>query len=109
ITLASALPLITNNVTFNGPGTNNLTISGANLYRVFFVEASNRAVNFNNLTIAHGRAKGGNGGDNKYGGGGGMGAGGGLFVNSGQVVVSNVVFSGNAAVGGNGGSDTQVY
>jgi hypothetical protein len=103
ITLASPLPIISSSMTINGPGTANLTVDGANLYRVFFVDASGGLIAINNLTVAHGRAKGGNGGSGDLGGGGGMGAGGGLFVNAGNVSLSGVNFSGNAGVGGNGG------
>ena len=101
ITLNGALPVIFKDVTINGPGKTNLTISGNNACRVFFVDAAGGSVAINNLTIANGLAKGGNGGPAA---GGGAGMGGGLFVNAGSVVVSVVAFTGNAAVGGNGGS-----
>jgi len=101
ITLSSALPMITTGMTINR-GTGN-TVSGNNLYRVFFVSTANAtdAVNFQNLTIANGYAKGGDGG---LSAGGGMGAGGALFVNTGAVSVSSVAFTGNTAQGGNGGN-----
>ncbi|MDB6054697.1 MAG: hypothetical protein JWN25_2220 [Verrucomicrobiales bacterium] len=100
ITLLSPLPIITNSITFNGPGAANLQISGNNQFRVFFVDAPGGAVSFNNLGVYNGMAKGGNGG-NRAGGGGGLG--GGLFVNAGNVSVNSVSFVGCAAVGGNGG------
>jgi hypothetical protein len=76
ITLSNALPLLTNALTIRGPGAANLTISGANSNRIFFVDASNQPVLIRDLTLANGRAKGGNGGVGMQGGGGGLGAGG---------------------------------
>lgn len=101
ITLTSALPMLTTGMTING-GVGN-TISGNNLYRIFFVSTttSTDAVNFNNLTLANGYAKGGDGG---IAAGGGMGAGGAIFVNTGAVSISAVAFTGNAAQGGKGGN-----
>lgn len=103
ITLDFPLPIITSNLTINGPGAANLTISGANAHRVFFVDAPNATVSIRDLTVADGLAHGGNGGRGNYGGGGGLGAGGGLFVYSGNVVLSRVDFRGNSAAGGTGG------
>src|SRR5262245_17028738 len=37
ITLGSALPVITGDVTINGPGAGVLTVSGANSFRVFII------------------------------------------------------------------------
>ena len=80
MTLLSELPVITSAVAIDGGG-NTPTVSGNNNYRVFFVNApSASAVSFSNLTIANGRATGGNGAS---GGGGGMGAGGAIFAMSG--------------------------
>ncbi len=100
ITLEDALPIITTGMTINGGAGN--TVSGNNLHRVFFVSTANStdAVNFQNLTITDGYAKGGDGGAS---GGGGMGAGGAIFVNTGAVTVANVAFTNNAAQGGKGG------
>ncbi|HXF09483.1 MAG TPA: LamG-like jellyroll fold domain-containing protein, partial [Desulfuromonadaceae bacterium] len=103
ITLTNPLPVLFKSVTISGPGAGNLTISGSNTWRIFFLDASTGAVSINNLTLANGRAKGGNGGVGVAGGGGGLGAGGAIFVNSGAATLSNIVFTGNAAVGGNGG------
>src|SRR6185369_4947612 len=56
ITLASALPNITADVSINGPGASQLTISGNNSFRVFSLTVSSPgAVNFSALTIANGR------------------------------------------------------
>lgn len=91
-----------NNVTINGNGH---TIDGDNRFRPIFADKGN--ITINNLTIANGRAKGGDGGNSGDGGagGGGLGAGGGLFVNStANVTLVNVDFTNGSAVGGNGGS-----
>ncbi|MDB6026479.1 MAG: regulatory domain of in-like proprotein convertase [Verrucomicrobiales bacterium] len=104
ITLNSSLPIITQDILIRGPGATNLTISGNNLYRVFFVDAVGSEIALQDFRIANGRAKGGNGGSGALGGGGGLGAGAGLFVNAGAVSLSGVEFVGNAAMGGNGGS-----
>ncbi len=100
ITLTNSLPAIFKSLTIDGPGAGSLTISGNNLYRIFFVDAGSGSVNINNVTLANGSAQGGAGG-NAFGGG-GLGAGGALFVNSGSLIVSNVNFTGNSAVGGAG-------
>ncbi len=105
ITLTSGmLPPITKPVDINGVDTPGLVISGNNTYRVFF--AASKPIYIRSMTIANGRAKGGNGGDaNGGGGGGGLGAGGAIFVDAeGGVDVQNVTFSNNQAVGGNGGT-----
>src|SRR6266487_3789807 len=57
IKLTSSLPNISNNILFIGPTGTNLTISGDNRFRVFFV--SNGFVRFENLTIADGKTEGG--------------------------------------------------
>ncbi len=107
ITLSSSLPALNNgsgSIVVDGSGANNLTISGNNTSRVFFVYAGN--VTISNLNVANGLAKGGNGGNNPLNGGdGGLGAGGALFVNQGaNVTVQDVTFNGNSAVGGTGGT-----
>ena len=101
IPLGSMLPIITSDLTINGPGENMLTISGQGSVRIFFVNQGN--VSFSNMTLANGRARGGTGG------GGGAGMGGALFVNglyngsqvTTSVTLNNVAFTGNQAVGGN--------
>src|SRR5258708_7333669 len=67
--------------------TQNITISGANASRVFFV--SSGSVDFGFFTIANGHVAGDPGTD---GGGGGLGAGAAIFVASGDTTVSNVNF-----------------
>jgi len=86
------LPLLNADVTINGNGN---TVSGNNQYRVFFAQQG--TVSFNNLTIADGKAQGGNGGA-----GGGAGLGGGLFVNAANVQLSGVQFTSNGGAGGTG-------
>ncbi len=113
ITLTSLLPPINYNTVINGPGKTNLTISGGNTYRVFFIGAgtspftttspANPTVEIKDLTISNGKGKGGNG---IYGGGGGAGMGGAIFLNLGTVTVSNVNFTSNSAIGGAGSTNT---
>ena len=117
ITLTSGELVIDKDLTIQGPGADQLIISGNNASRVFFINpgapgatsgppATALAVNFADLTIADGKAKGGNGGTgfNGFGGGGGAaGMGGGLFINHGDVAIERVVLTGNHAIGGNGG------
>ncbi len=98
ITLEAELPIIESTIDFIG---NDRTISGANSFRVFFVRDA--TVNFSDLTIANGRARGGNGGDGGSGGGGAAGVGGGLFLLGSTATLNNVTFSNNHAIGGNGG------
>lgn len=106
ITFAGQSPIITAPVTING---NWNTVSGNGAERIFFIDMANAsdAVQINNITLADGYAKGGDGGLGA--GGGGLGAGGALFVNRGAVTVSNVSFSGNSAVGGRGGDGARDY
>jgi hypothetical protein len=101
--------VITDDVTINGPGQANLTISGGDASRIFWIQ--NGAITIQNLTLANGFAKGG------AGGGGGMGAGGAIFMHEGKqgatptAVLSgnidlrlvNVTLKDNTAQGGNGG------
>jgi hypothetical protein len=100
ILLTNSLPVITNGMLIQGSGSNSLTVSGNNAWRVFFIDVSNDSVILSNLSIVNGKATGGAGGG---GGGGGAGMGGGLFVNNGVVTVAGVAFSNCAAVGGAGG------
>jgi uncharacterized protein with beta-barrel porin domain len=92
-------------ITVNGNGN---TIDGNGQFRPFFV--LDGQVSINNLTVANGRAAGGDGGavgasGVAGGGGGGLGAGGGLFVNNtASVTLTNVAFTNNAAAGGAGGA-----
>lgn len=95
IVLDEPLPWIERSVIFQGPGANRLAISGNRAHQVFFADRGD--VEFRDVTIRDGLAKGGDGG----GGAGGMG--GGLFVNEGASArVSGVTFANNIAQGGNG-------
>ena len=115
ITLTLGEIAINKNLTITGSGTDQLTISGNNASRIFFVNpgapgattgppATNPILNLSNLTLANGRAKGGDGGRGGGNGGGAAGMGGAMFVNGGKVIINQVSFSGNQAIGGNGGS-----
>lgn len=107
LTLQGMLPFVTGALRINGPGAASFTIDGADLYRPFFIDAPASAITISGVTIAHGRAKGGNGGDGTFTGGGGLGAGGAMFVNRGDVTLSDVAFAGNQAIGGRGGNSIQ--
>jgi outer membrane autotransporter protein len=116
ITLSGALSPITSNITIDGSGASNLTISGANAYQIFQVGTAGSStaltVAIDNVNLVNGKAVGAAGGSagNTVGGGGagggGLGAGGAIAVLSGNssVTVSNVAFNGNNATGGAGGS-----
>jgi hypothetical protein len=103
ITLSTAAAdpeiVISSGTSINGPGATNLTISGGNATRIFFVNpGSGVSVNINNLTLANGYGKGGNSGH----GGGAAGMGGAIFQYTGTLNISNVIFASNEAQGGNG-------
>lgn len=104
ITLSSSLPNITGDLTIDGPGAANLAISGANAYRIFFVDGAAFAIR--NITLRDAKARGGDGGESSYyggGGGGGAGLGAAILLNSGSLDANGVTFNGNSAVGGTGG------
>ncbi len=115
ITLGSELPVIVDSVDIQGPTSGSVTVSGDDTYRVLFVHTTDadgnvdqdKTVSISDLTIANGRAKGGDGGSGVRGsvggGGGGAGLGGGLLVTAGKVTVTDVVFNNNNATGGDGG------
>lgn len=99
ITLSSALPEITSEMTISGPGVSQLTISGNNSFRVFKIRLGGPAtVNFSGLTISNGRAN--------------MDVGGGIYnERSANVNVTNTTISNNFAVlgGGIGNSSTGTF
>ena len=89
ITLNSALPTITSSVstfTITGPGANKLTVSGNNLYQVFYISSGSTSIS--GLTIAKGNTSGN---------------GGGILNDGGTLTVAGVTFSGNTASGDGGG------
>ncbi len=110
ITLSSALPAITSDLSITGAGSSGLTVSGNNANNVFTVStlgnSSTIAVTIANMNIDNGKAAGANGGaagNRDGGGGGGLGAGGGILVlDHANVTVASVTFTGNNATGGNG-------
>lgn len=111
ITLTTGEIAINKNLIITGPGVANLTISGNNNSRVFFISpgitgAAGPTVSISDLTIANGRARGFDGGGSNQGSGGGgaAGMGGGMFINGGAVTLTRVDFRNNTAVGGNGGA-----
>ena len=93
ITLTSATLMVPGGVTIEGPGVNQLTISGNHLFAVFTVTGGN--VSISGLTIANGHGTVGDilgaAGANSTSGTGGTG---------GAVTVSNCTFSGNTSTGG---------
>jgi parallel beta-helix repeat protein len=88
ITLASALPAITNNLTIIGPGADVLAISGNNLYRVFEI-ADGTTVALDGLTISNGRSP--------------MSQNGGGILNNGTLTITASTVSGNQTHFGHGG------
>ena len=119
ITLASALPPISETLTIDGPGATNLTISGNYAHRALNVGAGVTA-HLRDLTMANGRSGGAGGGaiynsgtlvvsdttfssNNDYGGPGSNGHGGAIY-NSGTLSVARSSFSGNVASSGYGGA-----
>ncbi len=109
ITLTDELPPINYNTTIFGPGKEDLTISGDNSYRPFFIGAgispfsaespAEPVVTLKDFTIANGLGK---GGDGVGGAGGGAGMGGAVFVNAGYITINSLAFINNSAVGGYG-------
>ncbi|MBI5032930.1 MAG: hypothetical protein HZB51_20610 [Chloroflexi bacterium] len=77
ITLTSGDITISKDLTINGPGASNLTLSGNNAYRVFFI--SNKTVTISGLTFTQGKDSGGA-----------------VYNSSGVVTISNCAFVGNA-------------
>jgi DNA-binding CsgD family transcriptional regulator len=95
---------IKRDLAIQGLGADRLTISGGDATRIFFVDGA--TVRITGVTLAHGLAKGGDGGAGTGGGGGGGGAagmGGAIFLNRGSLTLSGVVIQDNRAIGGIGG------
>ena len=111
ITLGSALPQITDDVTITGPGADTLSISGADSYRVFQI-ASSTAVTITGVTVQNGNSDWGAGIYNKgtlnishctLSGNTASIGGGGISNEYGAVNISNSTVSGNSASVGGGG------
>jgi CSLREA domain-containing protein len=103
ITLNTALPEITDNLTITGPGSSQLTVrrntaGGTPLFRIFF--NNNRVTTISGLTISNGRtAPGVDAATN-----GGQGGNGGGILTAGSLTLTDVVVTGNFT--GNGGNAT---
>ena len=98
ITLGSELS-ITDDLTIQGRGENDLTISGNNATRVFNISGSTTDVEITRLTIADGSAT----GTTMMGPLGPVTLGGGILNNGGHLIVSHVTMADNQVVGLNGG------
>jgi hypothetical protein len=112
ITLSLGQLLINQALTINGLGASNLTVSGNNASRVFYLQNAG-TVNINGLTITGGNAYDGGGVNNNNsnltltnstisGNSAGL-RGGGIYNNQGTTSVSNSTISGNTAVLSGGG------
>lgn len=115
ITLASRLPLmnfsgtaaLNHAITLNTISPQTVTISGNNLYNIFFLTSGSIALS--NVTLTQGRFVGGAGrnlpGNSGGAGGGGLGAGAALFIGNGSTAtVTDCSFTQNNVIGGAGGS-----
>jgi len=111
ITLGSALPAIAHpNLTINGPGAANLTVSGNNLYRVLSIASGSYNVSISGLTLANGYIKAADttamSGTNQAPDG----LGGGLYsLSTGTVNVTDCAITNNTAQGGNATGGTNAY
>ena len=107
ITLASALPTISQSMVILGPGAGNLTISGNNFYQIFNIGPSSTMF-FSGLTLANGISFTGNLENGAVFNGGTLtvaesifiGNSGGAIDNNGPLNVTNSTFSGNSSSGG---------
>ncbi len=94
IRLEQSLPVIASNLRLHGHG---VIISGAHSCRIFRVDAG--SVEFSELSLVDGLAR---GTDGDSGAGGDAGMGGALFISAGDVSLRDVDFVGNSALGGEG-------
>lgn len=104
IALTNGEIVITNSLTFVGPGATNLSISGSNTSRVFAIRATNVSVFISDVTICDGKAANGAAGKD--------GANGGGIFNAGFLMLSHCVLANHhAGTGGAGaaGHDGDVY
>src|SRR5258708_20780084 len=113
ITLTSGELDIGKNLIISGPGTGQLTISGNNVSRIFFINpgawgattgppATSPNVTISNLTLANGLAQGSVGGTANFAGGSGgsAGLGGAILGNWGELTPAGGILSSNQAMGG---------
>ena len=77
IFLVSTLPAVNSPIVFDGPTGATVTINGGDTFRIMVVKSG--AAEIRNLTFAHGRALGGNGGSGVAAGGGGAAGMGGVY------------------------------
>jgi len=100
ISLTSRLPRIDKDIEIYGDPSFNLTISGNNRYRIFFVYKG--TLTLDHLIIQNGRATGGNSKSTLMAqGGGGAGMGGAIFINkNAKAICMNIRFIDNTALGG---------
>ena len=102
ITLTSSLPPIENNVSINGPVTNQSIDANSN--RAFVINPSVTAT-IQNISIENATSIGSTGRSGGGGGGGAVGAGGGLYISeTANVTIANVLFDSCQAIGGDGGN-----
>ena len=94
ITLTSALPAISDDLTITGPGATLATISGNDLYELFYINFG-KSLSISGLTLAHGRAA--------------SGSGGGIYNSQGSLTVTNSVFDSNVGSGTGGGAIYSIY
>ncbi|MEZ5405027.1 MAG: choice-of-anchor Q domain-containing protein [Verrucomicrobiia bacterium] len=87
ITLTTGQITIPTNLTINGLGATNLTISGNGMFRIFNTAVGNTNI-ISNLKLAQGRA---------------VASGGAIFNTGSGLIVSNVIFEGNVAAAFGGG------
>ncbi|NUQ83034.1 MAG: hypothetical protein HUU10_15635, partial [Bacteroidetes bacterium] len=99
ITLVTGLPVISQDLTINGPGSVSLSISGNDLVRPFFITGG--SVSLSGFSIVNGYAKGNDG----YNRGAGAGMGGAIYLDAGTLSATDVDFTNNRASGGNTGSE----
>ncbi len=104
ITLNTALPDITGNLTITGPGANLLTVrrstaAGTPDFRIFFT--NNVTTSISGLTVTNGKTPVGDTGTTS---GGGAKPGGGIWQAGGEMTLTDVVITGNRT--GNGGEAT---
>ncbi|MCP4543075.1 MAG: hypothetical protein GY832_38665, partial [Chloroflexi bacterium] len=111
IVLTGALPAIGDNLTITGPGVEQLSISGANTYRVFSI-TTGVAVTITKVTVRDGSAANGGGiynngtlllQDMRVVGNSATNDGGGVYVNQGSATLNSIQIVNNSATNNGGG------